>query len=303
MKKNKIYFTIAMIAVFMTSCNQGGKEVTTETGMKYTVLVAGEEEIPPGNMVLVNFVAKDKNDSIWMDSRPDGVPRPARKVDSVWMLNQGGLEEVLFYMKKGDSVSCKVPVEKIYGDRPLPAGVEKGSLLTIGLKIEDAMDQEAFQIYQQEILVKKETEQLEIDLELIDTYLSENNIDAQKTASGLRYVITKEGQGENVQSGQKVRANYSGHVLNGAFFDSSVEEVARKNGLYSEGRTYGPYETVIGQGAVIRGWDEAFQLMNEGSQAILYIPSGLAYGPRARSAEITANAILVFDVELVEIIE
>jgi len=310
MKKHGIYFAIALAAAGITSCNQGGEVVTTASGLTYNVLEAGSDEIPAGDMILVSFVAKDANDSVWMDSRPDGMPRPARKVDSISVLNQGGLEEVLFHMKKGDSISCQVPVEKVFGNRPLPAGVEKGSLLTVGLKIEDAMNEEQFGVYRQEMMAKqREMEakkgegQLAIDIELIDTYLTENNIEAQKTESGLRYVITQEGQGENVQSGQKIKANYSGHVLNGAFFDSSVEEVARENGKYQEGRTYGPFETAIGQGQVIRGWDEAFQLMNQGSKATLYIPSGLAYGPRARSEEIPANAILIFDVELVEIIK
>lgn len=310
MKKYGINFVIVMAAVVMFSCNQGGEEVTTKSGMKYRVLEAGTELIQPRNMMIVSFVAIDGKDSVWMDSRLDGMPRPARKLDSISVLNQGGIEEVLFYMRKGDSVSFEVPVEKVYGNGPLPAGAKKGSMLTIGLKVEDAMDQEAFQAYRKEMMVKvqevaakKGEEQLTIDIELIDAYLSENNIDAEKTDSGLRYVITQEGQGENVQSGQKIKANYSGHVLNGAFFDSSIEAVARENGLYTEGRPYGPFETVIGQGAVIRGWDEAFQLMNQGGKSTLYIPSGLAYGARARSEEIPANAILVFDVELVEIIK
>jgi FKBP-type peptidyl-prolyl cis-trans isomerase len=310
MKKYGIFVVLVAVAVGMVSCNQGGEEVTTASGMKYTVLKAGTDRIQPKDMMMVSFVATDANDSIWMDSRPDGIPRPARKLDSISLLTQGGIEEVLFYLKKGDSVSFQVPVEKVYGNRqPLPTGVAPGSLLTIGLKVEDAMNQEAFNEYrkemmakQQEIAAGKSVEQLAIDGELIDAYLAENNIEAQKTESGLRYVISQEGEGDNVQSGQKVTVNYSGHTMNGAFFDSSIEEVARENGKFQEGRPYGPYPTVIGQGAVIKGWDEAFQLMNAGTKATLYIPSGLAYGPRARSEEIPANAILIFDVELVEII-
>jgi FKBP-type peptidyl-prolyl cis-trans isomerase len=291
------------------SCGQGVEVVTTDSGMKFTVLEAGSEEITPGDMMLVHFVARDVNDSIWMDSRTDGIARPARKLDSLTVLTRGGLEEVLFYVKKGDSISCQVPVEKVYGNRALPVGIEKGSLLTVGIKVEDAMDKEAFQAYSLEMREKqkgidaqKGEAQLTTDIELIDAYLAENNIEAEKTKSGLRYVITESGQGENVQSGQRIRANYAGHVLNGAFFDTSIEEVAKANNKYQEGRTYGPFETAIGVGQVIQGWDEAFQLMNPGSKATLYIPSGLGYGARARSAEITANAILVFDVELVEII-
>ena len=308
MKKYSIYLVFVLAVVVLSSCNNG-KEIVTESGMKYTLLEEGSGEIAPGDMMMVHFVARDIKDSIWMDSR-DGLARPARKIDSVSIRIEGGLEEVLFYVKKGDSISCQVPVEKIYGNRPLPIGVERGSLLTVGMKIEDAMDQAAYSTYRQEMAVKqrsldslKAIDQLAIDIELIDKYLAENNIEAQKTESGLRYVITQEGEGDKVQSGQTIKANYTGHVLNGAYFDSSIEEVAKEQGLYKEGRTYGPFETAIGQGQVIKGWDEAFQLLNAGSKATLYIPSGLAYGARTRSAEITANTILVFDVELLEIIE
>jgi len=309
MKKSGIAVVLAML--LLASCGEQGKEVVTESGFKYTVLAKGTEEIPPGDMVMVSFVAKDANDSVWMDSRPDGMPRPARKVDSIWTMNQGGLEEALFYMKNGDSITCQVPVEKVYGsNRPLPAGVEAGSMLTIDLKIEDAMNEEEFGVYRQEMVAKqremaaeKAEEQLATDIELIDAYLTENNIDAQKTESGLRYVITQEGSGDNIQSGQKAKIDYSGYVLNGGYFDSSNEEIAKEHSLYNAARTYGPYETVIGQRAVIAGWDEAFQLMNEGTKGTLYIPSGLAYGPQARGAQIPANSILVFDVEVVEIIK
>ena len=308
MKKHSIYFVIVMTAIGLTSCNRK-QMVTTKSGMKYTLIETGNEEIPPGSMILLSFVAKDANDSIWMDSRLDQMPRPARKPDSISTLNQGGIEEVIFHMKKGDSVSCEVPIEKIYGNRTLPTGMEKEDLLTIDLKIEDAMDENAFQKYSQDMMIKqreiseqKAKEQLVTDIEKIDAYLSENNISAQKTESGLRYVITKEGKGEKVQHGQKIKANYIGRLLNGAFFDSNIEQIAKENGLYDERRAYGPFQTAIGEGAVIKGWDEGFQLMNQGSEATLYIPSGLAYGPRERSAEIPANAILVFEIELLEII-
>ena len=308
MKKNSIYLVVAMVATILSACNSG-KEIVTDAGMRYTLFEEGSGDIASGDMIMVHFVAKDVNDSVWMDSRIDGRPRPAKKIDSISTQNQGGLEEVLFYVKIGDSVSCKVPIYKLYGNRPNPNVVDRQALLTINMKIDTAMNKEAFQTYKQRMIIKqregdakKAEEQLAADITMIDAHLAENNIEALKTESGMRYIITQEGEGENVQLKQRIKANYTGHVLNGAFFDSSIEEVAKEKGLYKEGRTYGPFETAIGVGGVIKGWDEAFQLLNEGSKATLYIPSGLAYGTRERSAEITANAILVFDVELIEII-
>ena len=75
-----------------------------------------------------------------------------------------------------------------------------------------------------------------------------------------------------------------------------------EKGLYDERREpYQPYTFPLGQGQVIKGWDEGIALLNEGSKARLYIPSPLGYGSRDRSPIIRANSILVFDVELVEV--
>jgi FKBP-type peptidyl-prolyl cis-trans isomerase len=60
---------------------------------------------------------------------------------------------------------------------------------------------------------------------------------------------------------------------------------------------------LVGVGQVIQGWDEGLTLLNEGAKATLYIPSPLAYGERKRSEVIVENSILVFDVELLEIIK
>jgi FKBP-type peptidyl-prolyl cis-trans isomerase FkpA len=98
-----------------------------------------------------------------------------------------------------------------------------------------------------------------------------------------------------------VSVNYAGWVLNGAHFDTSIKEVAEENGLYNPGRPYEPLSFPVGQGRVIKGWDEGIGLLNEGSKARLFIPSSLGYGTRGSGQIIKPNSILVFDVELVKI--
>ena len=142
-----------------------------------------------------------------------------------------------------------------------------------------------------------------IDKEVLDTYLAENGIEATSTESGLRYVITEQGSGPQPSTGQMVQVNYAGWVLNGAYFDTSIESVARENDIFREGRTYEPFSFAIGQGRVIKGWDEGIALLNVGSKATLYIPSPLGYGNRGSGPVIKPNSILVFDVELVGIQE
>jgi peptidylprolyl isomerase len=88
--------------------------------------------------------------------------------------------------------------------------------------------------------------------------------------------------------GKKVKVHYTGKLLDGTVFDSSIEKGQ-------------PYEFPIGRRAVIEGWDLGIALMNEGGKAILIIPSKLAYKDKGAGDVIPPFAPLVFDVELVEV--
>ena len=123
-------------------------------------------------------------------------------------------------------------------------------------------------------------EQLKIDVEAIDKYLTSNNIIAQQDPSGLRYVVIKEGAGVKPSLSSTIQVTYVGKLMsNGNTFDQTTTPVSFK----------------LSQ--LILGWQIGFQLLPAGSKATLYIPSGLAYGPYG-SGSIPGNANLIFDVEL-----
>lgn len=112
--------------------------------------------------------------------------------------------------------------------------------------------------------------------------------DTITTASGLRYVITvKNPKGSKAAKGDQVEAHYTGTLLNGKKFDSSRDRNQT-------------FKFVLGQGQVIKGWDEAFALLRTGEQARLIIPAQLGYGSQDMG-EIPPNSTLVFDVELVSV--
>jgi FKBP-type peptidyl-prolyl cis-trans isomerase FklB len=109
-----------------------------------------------------------------------------------------------------------------------------------------------------------------------------------ETESGLQYEIIKTGNGKTAQAFDRVKCVYHGTLLDGSVFDSSKER----------GDT-----TSFGVNRVIKGWTEALQLMPEGSEWRLYIPADLAYGERGSGEKIGPNETLIFDLNLVEVIE
>ncbi len=107
----------------------------------------------------------------------------------------------------------------------------------------------------------------------------------KRTASGLQYKVIEEGTGAKPTVDNTVVVHYEGQLINGQIFDSS-----RQRGQPAE----------FGLGQVIRGWTEGLRLMKEGGKTRLFIPSELGYGPGG-TGNIPANAVLIFDVELIEI--
>lgn len=109
-----------------------------------------------------------------------------------------------------------------------------------------------------------------------------------KTASGLEYIEVEAGTGVQAEAGKTVSVHYTGKFQDGKVFDSSV----------SRGE---PITFPLGQGRVIKGWDEGIALMKVGGTAQLIIPPDLAYGERGAGGVIPPNATLVFNVELVDV--
>jgi FKBP-type peptidyl-prolyl cis-trans isomerase FklB len=105
-------------------------------------------------------------------------------------------------------------------------------------------------------------------------------------ASGLQYQILTSGAGKSPSITNRVKCHYTGMLLDGTVFDSSVQRGE-------------PAEFGVNQ--VIAGWTEALQLMKEGDKWRLFIPSDMAYGARGAGNSIPPHATLIFDVELIEV--
>ncbi|RXG24876.1 peptidylprolyl isomerase [Leeuwenhoekiella aequorea] len=110
----------------------------------------------------------------------------------------------------------------------------------------------------------------------------------KETASGLRYQIIQQGSGKKAESGKMVSVHYKGQLADGTVFDSSYKRNQ-------------PLDFQVGVGQVIAGWDEGIGLLKVGDKARFVIPSDLGYGSRGAGGVIPPDAILVFDVELMDV--
>lgn len=220
--------------------------IKTDSGLYYVILNEGTGDSPGSNSD-VNITLKGSflDGTVFSEDSSDGT--------AVNLSNQiAGIKEGLQFFKEGGDGILLIPTELGFND---------GIALVIEVKLIDVIDNEA------DIL----------------KYLDTNNLSAQKTDSGLYYVINNEGDGARPTANSNVRVAYKGYFLDGTVFDES---------------TTGGVAFRLNQ--VIRGWTEGIPLFKEGGEGILLVPYHLGYGLQGRPP-IPGGAVLVFDIKLISI--
>ena len=172
-----------------------------------------------------------------------------------------GWDEGLASMRIGGKRQLIIPANLGYGDRAT-GKIPANSTLIFDVELID---------------IKKQFKDTDFDLPGKEIVLE----------SGLRIIEHIKGKGQKPKSGNKVKVHYSGYLQTGVKFDSS----------HDRGREF---EFVLGQGQVIKGWDEGIAEINKGGKSTLIIPPDLGYGERGAGGVIPPNATLLFEVELVD---
>ncbi len=268
--------------------------------LEYKIITHGKGLVHPtiGDMMQVHIKQKI-DDSLMMNTVATNKGNPI-DVNMQQSMIKGDLMGGLGLLKEGDSAVFRIRLDTLAAraKQPRPEWTDANAHVIWEVKlvkIKNKAQIQAEQAKMQAEAAAKAKEQVALDDKLILEHLKQKGItNAKKTASGLYYVIHKEGAGPKAAAGQKVAVNYTGFNMEGEKFDSSVDSAFNH---------VTPIEFPLGQRNVIAGWDEGIALLNKGGAATLYIPSGLAYGATSRGPKIPANAILIFDVELVDIKE
>ncbi|GGB23332.1 MULTISPECIES: FKBP-type peptidyl-prolyl cis-trans isomerase [Mucilaginibacter] len=298
MKKH--IFSFLLPALSALALNAGAQTVglqKTAKGALYQIYTANPGNKAKINDVLTfNFIQKTDKDSVLFSSYKAGHPVQAQVQASQ---NVGDLMEIFPLLAAKDSALVKIPTDSVFvgHEEARPPFLPKGSFLTFILKIEKVQslnDAIAERNAGLEKLKQAETADRE-------SYITAHGLKPVTTASGLKYVITSPTTKRKPLNGDTVLVNYTGKLLNGKLFDTSIEANAKAAGIQQPGRPYEPISVVLGEHRVISGWDEGLLLLNEGSKATFIIPSNLAYGERPYGSEIPGYSTLVFDIELVKV--
>jgi FKBP-type peptidyl-prolyl cis-trans isomerase len=283
---------MATVSLALYACTGGGSGYTVApNGAEYKIHKDVEgPTAKEGDIVTLHMILRNGKDSILRNTYTEGQPFQYRVSPSAF---KGSADDAFAFLSKGDSATFLVSVDSMFSKmgQPIPPGIEAGSKLKFEVMITDMKTVAELQKEQEEKRKMDEqaaAAQIQKDEEIISKYLADKKIKATRYASGLYYQQVKAGSGAVPVTGDSVSVHYTGTLLDGTKFDSSLDRGE-------------PITFPIGSGWVIKGWDEGVMKMKQGEKGRLFIPSGLAYGSNGAGGSIPPNAVLIFDVELVRI--
>lgn len=289
---------LGVAAISNTGCNSNSfKKVN---GIEYQIVNDKPgKNAKMGDIIEVNIVAKC--DTYELGNSWKQGQLMTRRVEEV--KQRGDLGAIFPLLSVGDSAVVRLSCDTLLKNAPkdqtqFPPWLKKGKFIDIRMSVASIQTMEEYQGKMKKmqdsmmaVMKAKADAQMPVDDKLLQEYFTKNNLKPTKTASGMYYMITKPGTGDNIKAGQNVTMNYTGKTMDGKPFDSNTDP---------QFKHVEPFSFVVGSGQVIKGWDEGVQLLKKGSKGMFFIPSPLGYGPNG-TPELPANSILIFDVEVTNV--
>lgn len=285
MKNLKIIIACLLFASFAQAQKAVKYSKSKTTGLSYVMHKSNKgPKLKLEDVVTLNLKYSTSKDSLVFDSWKMGKPIQLKIAKASF---KGDLMDGLTLLTVGDSASFLINADSLFTKTfgaPRPAFIDSSSFLNFTVKIISTTTDAALKAEE----LKAEKENAMKENEVIAKYIADKQITPSKSSSGLMYIITEPGSGEQAQAGKTVKVHYTGRLLDGTKFDSSLDR-------------NDPIEFKLGQGMVINGWDEGIALLKVGGKALLIIPSNLAYGSRGAGGVIPPFSPLTFEVELVSV--
>lgn len=265
-------------AVVLAACTSSSYK-TSPNGLQYKIIAdARQKKAAMGDVVQFNSYWRNEKDSVILNTAKSGHPlfgvinKPKFKGDPI---------ELLGMMGEGDSASCKMNVDSLFRNFPLPASLKHGETIQLDLKVMKVMTQDEYKHF----MAQQDSLTLLQEQATLEDYMEAEKWMGTKTPSGMYVVVDEPGTGKPITDGSTVSVKYKGQLLDGTVFDST--------------RTV-PYQFTLGRQPVIQGWVDGLKYFKNGGKGHLLIPSTLGYGSQGMG-KIPPNAALVFDIEITDV--
>ncbi|NOT51223.1 MAG: FKBP-type peptidyl-prolyl cis-trans isomerase [Chitinophagaceae bacterium] len=276
------------LIILLAACNKVTYRKTAG-GMPYKLFKGdGKRKISEGSIVKYNVMYKIK-DSIYFSTfgRPPMYTRAAKN-------ETYDISELWSSLSVGDSIMTTQMMDTFIKRDPtrVPPYFKKGGMIITYFKILDVLPADSTVFADQ----KMERERyIASEIKYIEDYLAGKKIKARKTPSGAFVEIIDPGTGDLIDSGNYVYVNYSGVTFGGKKFDSNIDSTFQH---------VGPLTFSVGDGTMVKGFDEPMLFLKPGGKAKVYVPSMLAYGPNPRPGSgIKPYEHLIFDLTVIDVKE
>ncbi len=307
MKKLSVILGAIAMTVVM-GCNSDANVKTSASGLRYKLFEANNNaKAQHGDIIKFHFeqrlrFAKNNKDTV-LTSNFNSAPFYAKVDSTISRYDPGELFDLLGI---GDSLVTYLSIDTlIKNGNNMPDFIGKEDELLITFKVLDIfkddsvaradqmaeMEKEQARLMAENERLQKAAEDLiEPKTKEIEEYLSQNSITTQKTPSGVFVLVSQEGNGPAVEDGKTISVRYTGKLFpSGDVFESNATDDSRP-----------AFTFVIGQGRVIKGWEEGLKLFKKGGKGTLFIPFNLAYGAQPGPGG-NPHENLIFDVEIVDV--
>lgn len=278
---------LLVVAALAIGCGKSSYR-KTKGGMPYQLYRGKDtQQVRPGYFIKVSF-AQEIKDSLYFTT--EGAIPEYRQVDPL-QAQPYDVSELWTSLRLGDSIVCTQMIDTFIKRDPtrVPPQFKKGDKIVSYFKI--------LAVFPNDSLARLDYEKTIQSFQASETariekFLAEKKINAVKTPGGVMVDIKQPGTGNLVDSGNYVSVKYTGTSWSGKKFDSNVDP--------KFGHTE-PLSFVMGTGSMIKGFEEALELLRPGGKATAYIPSSLAYGGNPRSPDIKPFESLIFEMELIDV--
>lgn len=279
---------VIILTFFISFCNRtpypGYSRITADLYLNLYELGDSNTKLNPGNYITTNLRYRKIDDSIFFE----GI-RKFRLEESKYA---GSFSRAIQMLSEGDSAGFIINTENFFQktlDRNVPEFLAHDEMMKIGVRVLSVQTNSEFQSEKTLFLSwVKEFESSEY--QIIQKYLETQKLDITPDPGGVFFLSHNKGRGPFVEEGKRVWIHYEGKFLNGQFFDSSREREA-------------PLDFIYGQELVIlEGLDYALGKMREGGEALVLLPSDLAFGEKGSAGGIVPPySTLIYKLEVIKV--